>query len=231
MTAASIRARVRAEMIEEIKAAARRHLAVDGANLSLRAVARELGMVSSALYRYFASRDDLLTALIVDAYDAVGAAAERAEAEVDRDDLLGRWLAACHAVRDWALANPHEYALIFGSPVPGYQAPQDTIAPATRVPLLIGAIIRDGYASGRLMAEQGEPVPAGVQADLAEVTEQAAPGAPASLFVRGMSAWTQLFGAVSFELFGQLNNVVDDRPGYFEYQMRAAARMVGLAEG
>src|SRR5437763_12398686 len=103
MTAASIRARVRAEMTDEIKAAARRHLAVDGANLSLRAVARELGMVSSALYRYFASRDDLLTALIVDAYDAVGAAAERAEAEVDRDDLLGRWLAACHAVRDWAL--------------------------------------------------------------------------------------------------------------------------------
>lgn len=229
MTAASIRARVRAEMIEEIKAAARRHLAVDGANLSLRAVARELGMVSSALYRYFASRDDLLTALIVDAYDAVGAAAERAEADIDRADLLGRWLAVCHAIRDWALANPHEYALIFGSPVPGYQAPQDTIAPATRVPLLIGAIVRDGYASGRLAAEQGEPVPPEVQADLAEVTEQAAAGAPPALFARGMGAWTLLFGAVSFELFGQLNNVVDDRPAYFEYQMRAAARTVGLA--
>jgi AcrR family transcriptional regulator len=229
MTAASIRARVRAEMIEEIKAAARRHLAVDGANLSLRAVARELGMVSSALYRYFASRDDLLTALIVDAYDSVGTAAERAEAEVDRDDLLGRWLATCHAVRDWALANPHEYALIFGSPVPGYRAPQDTIVPASRVPLLIGAIVRDGYASGRLAAEQGEPVPAGVRTDLAEVTEQAAPGAPPSLFARGMGAWTLLFGAVSFELFGQLNNVVDDRRAYFDYQMRAAARIVGLA--
>jgi AcrR family transcriptional regulator len=228
MTAASIRARVRAEMTEEIKAAARRHLAVDGANLSLRAVARELGMVSSALYRYFASRDDLLTALIVDAYDAVGAAAERAEADIDRADLLGRWLAVCHAIRDWALANPHEYALIFGSPVPGYQAPQDTIAPASRVPLVIGAILRDGYAAGRLAAEQGEPVPTGVQTDLAEVTEQAAPGAPPSLFARGMGAWTLLFGAVSFELFGQLNNVVDDRPAYFEYQMRAAARTVGL---
>jgi AcrR family transcriptional regulator len=229
MTAASIRARVRAEMIEEIKAAARRHLAVDGANLSLRAVARELGMVSSALYRYFASRDDLLTALIVDAYDAVGATAERAEAQIDRADLLNRWLAVCRAVRDWALANPHEYALIFGSPVPGYRAPQDTLAPASRVPLLIGAIIRDGYASGRLAAQQGEPVPSSVQTDLAEVTEQAAPGAPPSLFARGMGAWTQLFGAVSFELFGQLNNVVDDRPAYFEYQMRTAARTVGLA--
>src|SRR5438876_1637356 len=100
MTAGSIRARVRAELVDEIKAAARRHLAVDGANLSLRAVARDLGMVSSALYRYFASRDDLLTALIVDAYDALGEAAERADAGITkRADLRGRWLAVCHAVR------------------------------------------------------------------------------------------------------------------------------------
>src|SRR6266536_5438090 len=80
MTAASIRARVRAEMTEEIKTAARRHLATDGANLSLRAVARDMGMASSAVYRYFASRDDLLTALIIEAYDSVGEAAERAAA-------------------------------------------------------------------------------------------------------------------------------------------------------
>jgi AcrR family transcriptional regulator len=79
-TAASIRARVRAEMTDEIKAVARRHLAEDGANLSLRAVARELGMVSSAVYRYFPSRDDLLTALIIDAYNSMGEAAEAAEA-------------------------------------------------------------------------------------------------------------------------------------------------------
>src|SRR6266542_2658703 len=127
-TAPSIRARVRAEMTEEIKAVARRHLAADGANLSLRAVARDLGMVSSALYRYFASRDDLLPALILDAYDSLGDAVERADAAVDRGDVLGRWLAACRAVRAWALANPHQYALIYGSPVPGYRAPQDVIA-------------------------------------------------------------------------------------------------------
>ena len=78
MSAASIRARVRAEMTDEIKTVARRHLATDGANLSLRAVARDIGMASSAVYRYFASRDELLTALIIDAYDALGAAAEAA---------------------------------------------------------------------------------------------------------------------------------------------------------
>jgi AcrR family transcriptional regulator len=230
MTAASIRARVRAEMTEEIKAAARRHLAADGANLSLRAVARELGMVSSALYRYFASRDDLLTALIVDAYDAVGAAAERAEAAVDRDDLLGRWLATCHGVRQWALENPHEYALIFGSPVPGYRAPADTIAPASRIPVLIGGIVRDGYAAGTLPADLGVIVPGPVNIELAAAAEQVAPGAPPSLLARGMTAWMQLFGALSFELFGQLNNVVEDRAAFFDYQMRSVAGLIGLPD-
>ena len=129
-------------MTDEIKTIARRHLATDGANLSLRAVARDLGVVSSAIYRYFASRDELLTALILDAYNALGAAVEAAdrgvvEAADGRDaaprvDALALAGWPCHAVRDWALAAPHEYALIYGSPVPGYQAPQDTVPAATR---------------------------------------------------------------------------------------------------
>src|SRR6185437_16774203 len=119
------RERARAQLTREIKEEARRQLAAGGAQqLSLRAVARELGMVSSALYRYFPSRDELLTALIIDAYDALAAAAEAASAEPP--DARGRWRAACGAVRNWARAHPHEYALIYGSPVPGYQAPQAT---------------------------------------------------------------------------------------------------------
>jgi AcrR family transcriptional regulator len=230
MTAASIRARVRAEMTEEIKAAARRHLAADGANLSLRAVARELGMVSSAIYRYFASRDELLTALIVDAYDAIGSIAEQAEAAVDRADLIGRWMTTCRAVRDWALENPHEYALIYGSPVPGYAAPADTVPPASRVPILISGILRDGFQSGKLAAERGEPVPESLRPSLTALIEETGAEVPASLMARGMTAWLQLFGVLSFELFGQLNNVIDDRTTFFEYQMRAAARVVGLQE-
>src|SRR5579871_3153120 len=107
------RARARAEITGEILAAGRRHLATDGAaGLSLRAIARDLGMASSAVYRYVASRDDLLTRLIIDAYDALGETAEAAEAAVGRGDLGGRWAVICRAVRDWALANPNEYALI-----------------------------------------------------------------------------------------------------------------------
>src|SRR4029077_16744838 len=91
-------------------------------------------MASSALYRYFKSRDELLTRLIIDAYDALGAAAEVAEATVDRNDLAGRFAATCTAVRAWSLAHPNEYALIYGSPVPGYPAPAATLRPPRRVP-------------------------------------------------------------------------------------------------
>ena len=138
--------RARAELTGEIKAVARRQLAEEGsAALSLRAVARELGMVSSAVYRYFPSRDELLTALIIDAYDAVADAAEQAEAAVEPrrpDAAAGSPSAGPFAT--WAVANPQEYALIYGSPIPGYAAPQDTIDPAARIPrcLLRGAVRR-----------------------------------------------------------------------------------------
>src|SRR5215831_16562943 len=142
------RERARAELTREIKEEARRQLAEVGGNgLSLRAVARELGMVSSALYRYYPSRDDLLTALIIDAYNAIGAAAE-AGVGAARAGAPARetWAAACRAIRAWAVANPHEYALIYGSPVPGYRAPPDTVPPATRSVAVLAGLLRDGVA-------------------------------------------------------------------------------------
>jgi AcrR family transcriptional regulator len=223
MTAASVRARVRAEMTGEIKAVARRHLATDGANLSLRAVARDLGMASSAVYRYFASRDELLTALIIDAYDAVGATAEQAAGTGGHRE---RFLAVCHAVRDWALANPHEWALIYGSPVPGYRAPRDTVGPATRVILLIGAIVRDAALNDEVPA--GPPIGGKLGAELAAVGEQVAPGIPPQVVARGLAAWIHLCGALSAELFGQLNNTIDERREFFDFQMRGAAAMIGF---
>src|SRR5258705_7235065 len=147
------RERVRAELTREIADVARGQLATDGAGgLSLRAVARDMGMVSSAIYRYFPSRDDLLTALIIDGYNAIGEAVEAAEAACRRDDYPGRWRAAAGGAREWALAHPHEYALIYGSPVPGYQAPADTIGPASRSAVVFGRLVSDAHAAGALAA-------------------------------------------------------------------------------
>jgi len=218
-------------MIGEIKAVARRHLETDGANLSLRAVARDMGMVSSALYRYFASRDELLTALILDAYNDLGATVEEADAAVkDRAALRRRWLAAARAIRSWALAKPAEYALLFGSPVPGYAAPRDTIAAAARTSLVLIQILADGHATGALAAGKAgrPPLARALRADLAAVTREVAPGLPEELLLLGMAGWLELFGTVSFELFGQLNNVIDARAQFFDQQMELISDLMGL---
>ncbi len=211
------RERARAEITREILDAARGYLATDGAPaLSLRAIARDLGMASSALYRYFKSRDELLTRLIIDAYDSLGAAAEASESAVDRSDLAGRFTAICRAVRTWALAHPNEYALIYGSPVPGYVAPPDTVAPASRVTTLLMWIIIDAAAAGRIPVTDTQ-----APADTAEDTAAAAlapirsylpPGIPAPVIQRALMVWTGLFGVVSFELYGQLQEVVGEKP-------------------
>ncbi|GAA1875041.1 TetR/AcrR family transcriptional regulator [Pseudonocardia ailaonensis] len=219
------RERVRAQLTAEIVEVARTHLGTSGAAaLSLRAVARELGMVSSAVYRYFPSRDDLLTTLIIEGYDALGEAAERAAAAVPASDLLGRWLAVFTAAREWALARPHEYALLYGSPVPGYSAPQDTTGPAGRVALLLAGILRDGLASGAITAAPGDDeaiILPGLLADL---------GLPedTNLGTRVVQAWSGLFGAISFELFGHTHNVVVDHEKYFHEVATALAADAGL---
>jgi AcrR family transcriptional regulator len=211
------RERARAEITREILDSARDYLATDGAPaLSLRAIARDLGMASSALYRYFKSRDELLTRLIIDAYDSLGAAAEAGEAAVDRSDLAGRFTAICHAVRTWALAHPNEYALIYGSPVPGYVAPPDTVAPASRVTTRLMWIIIDAAEAGRIPAADArapeDPEVGTAAAALAPIRSYLPPGIPAPFIQRALMVWTGLFGVVSFELYGQLHQVVGEEP-------------------
>ncbi|MDX6360889.1 MAG: hypothetical protein QOH37_3943 [Nocardioidaceae bacterium] len=223
------RARARAQTIQDIKRVARLHLASDGADLSLRSVARELGMVSSAVYRYFESRDSLLTAIIIDAYDELGEATEQAEAAVRRSDLRGRWQATAHAIRDWSRAHPAEYGLLYGTPVPGYSAPHDTIGPASRPVVVMTAILRDGLERRILVPGQHERLPAPTRSDLEGII--ALPGfegVTPALLARGMGVWAALFGLVSFELFGRLTNAVHDYDAWFDYQLRLLTRDLGL---
>jgi AcrR family transcriptional regulator len=218
------RDRARAELTQEIKDEARRQLAEVGAHgLSLRAVARELGMVSSALYRYFPSRDHLLTALIVDAYNAIGDAVEKADDPSEEPRF--RWRVSWQAAREWAIAHPHEYALIYGSPIPGYQAPQDTVAPAARVAL---ALVRVAAAGTLRPAFSGPSVPGQLQEQargLAELLETDLSPADVS---RLLIAWTQLFGAINFELFGQYVGSADPADAFFSYTTFQMADFVGL---
>lgn len=233
--APSIRARVRAEMTEEIKRVALDHLARDGSALSLRAVARDMGMVSSAIYRYFPSRDELLTALIIDAYDALGEAAERADGDVGRRDAyVARWFTVSHTIREWALARPAEYALIYGSPIPGYQAPRDTVGPAIRAPLAMARCVAEAEAAGKIHEPEGSVVlppteNAAYAAELHTLAVGLGFAEDSRIVERFLGAMTHVFGAVNFEVFGRLNNTIDERGEWFDRQLRGLAAALGLS--
>lgn len=226
MPPTTARDRARVALTAEITELAREQLATVGAaGLSLRAIARELGMASSALYRYFPSRDDLLTRLIIEGYDALGAAAEAADdpAAAPAD----RWLAVCRSVRAWARAHPAEYALLYGSPVPGYEAPPDTVPAATRVGAVLGRVLGDAARAG-LLPEAGGASPGTITPAVAEVLGGHHPALDDRVRARGLVVWSALFGAVSFELFGHFTGSVADADAFFDDAVRDLAGLVGL---
>jgi len=185
-------------------------------------------MASSAIYRYVASRDELLTLLLIDGYNDLGGQVEDDEAAVERSDLRGRFVATAASVRRWGLANPQIYALLYGSPVPGYVAPVATIPPATRVTLLLGRILVDAAAFGGIDDEDPGAVER-VGLDV-EAIRGFLPGVPDGAIVQGIEAWAEIFGLVSFELFGHLVGSVGDNERFFLSAVGRMATRVGLKQ-
>lgn len=226
---ATLRERVRAELVSEIKAAAIEQLESEDADLSLRAIARRMGMASSAIYRYFPSRDDLLTALILDGYNGLADAVTEAEARLPRTDLEGRLTTCANTIRRWAQEHRAEYALLYGTPIPGFRAPQDTVVPVTRLSGVLVGILADGVAIGVLGATARPATDVRLAEDLSGlVTGFAHPDIPASLIARGLTAWMGIFGAVSFELWGHLHGVTNDYDALFEHHLALLNQLVGL---
>lgn len=231
-SASTPRSRAREQTMRDIVRIGRQHLATDGAAaLSLRAVARDLGLVSSAVYRYVASRDELLTLLVVDGYDELGDAVDAALEAVDHDDFRGRQDAIGRAVRAWALAEPATYALLFGSPVPGYEAPaEQTTGPGTRVVVRLVEVWEDAWRAGAVEVDEAAVTPRRLSRDLARIRRQMGLAAPDLLVARGLFAWAALFGCVGFEVFGQYGaDTLTDPADLFEHHLAALAEAVGLA--
>ena len=129
------------------------------------------------------------------------------------------------------MANPHEYALIHGSPVPGYRAPEATIGPASRVPMAFASILEDAVASGSVPGAAGEtPDLDGPPAEQAAALSAVLPATsiPADMLVRAVIAWTQLFGMISFELFGQFVGSFEPADAFFDHAVAQLAALVGL---
>ncbi|MGW2638945.1 WHG domain-containing protein [Streptomyces sp. NPDC001348] len=216
----------------EIKTTARRLLEKLGAGgLSLDAVAREGGLTAADVEAVFPRRDDLLTALVIDAYNASAAVMEQADrAASDSGAPAGaRLLAVTRALRRWSFAHPAEFALIYGSPVPDYHAPQDTVPPASRTPAVLAAIVRSALEAGELTPPRrtvpGPPLllPAAVE------LFGGVPEAPFSDIVeRGIVLWSNLVGLLVFQVFSRTHDSVRDQSAFFDFAVAVAAEGIGL---
>jgi AcrR family transcriptional regulator len=229
----TLRERRRADLTAEIKEVARRHLATEGlAALSLRAIAREVGMAVSALYRYFASRDDLVTALLVDAYEAHAAAVEEAVGD-NGEDPVARLRAGLLAFRRWAVGHPVEYGLMYGNPLPGYVAPPERLLePGTRAAFRLYGLAAQAEQTGglddRLAAARVEALPATYVQQVDAWRQRRAPGIGLGAMVAMMDVWTTTQGLLSLEVFGQLRPVVPDAEAYYAAEVERALAAAGL---
>jgi AcrR family transcriptional regulator len=228
--AATRRARHRQATVAEIKSLARRQLAEHGTGaVNLRAIARRMGTASSALYRYFPSHDDLVTALCADAYAAAADAMAAARDQVPPADHAGRWQAVCGALRQWALANRADFALIAGTPVPGYRAPWEATGPAASrysgilAGVYIAAVQAGAADPGRTQMPPGLPV-GPLLHDLASRVGLA----PSSQVVAIVaSAWASVRGFLSMEIFGSLAQTIPDTDTLYEAHVRTIMTGMG----
>ncbi|MEQ0559931.1 TetR/AcrR family transcriptional regulator [Amycolatopsis sp. NEAU-NG30] len=203
----SRRARLRTETTAEIKRVALELMASGGpGSITLRAIAREMGMTANAIYGYFATRDDLLTALIKDVYTELADTLEAARDALPEADAAGRILAWAHAFRDWALAHPQGFRLIYGDPVPGYQAPEGGAAPEAEHRVCAGLT---GLAAGAWPEASGRYTDDSF--DWTDFDEKLAgevraefPGLPPAAVALALRIWGHLHGLVSLEVLGHL---------------------------
>lgn len=224
------RDRARAQTLLDITRIGREHLARDGAaTLSLRAVARDLGVVSSAVYRYVASRDDLLTLLVVDAFTELADSVDDAAAQ-GPDDSRAKMHRMAGAMRGWAVAEPARWSLLYGSPVPGYQAPaEQTTGPGTRVVTALMQEVARAHESGSLTVPGPTRLSRPLRTELRAIADEAGLSLPEPAVAAGILWWTSLVGLISAEVFGHLGaETFSDTKAMFTRQLVALDPLLGL---
>lgn len=226
------RERVRAATIAEIKQIALALMHEHGTtNVRFTDIAREMGMTPPALYRYFADRDELLSALIADGFDELGRAVAQARDAAPPDDPLAQWLAGAQAYRRWAKREPQQFALILGLPVPGYTKPEQgptTEAAQRAMGQLVALFVRARW-QGKLGAPLVREV-APAMVNCAVMTSQdMGVVLPPQNFQGMLYAWASLHGFVSLEAYGHFNWMEPEaRDALFASQMTLAAEAAGL---
>ncbi|MGK5556358.1 TetR/AcrR family transcriptional regulator [Actinomadura kijaniata] len=227
----SRRERLRAETSAEIKKIALDLMAAGGPDaISLRAIAREMGMTAGAIYSYYATRDDLITTLISDVYTSLVDAAEAARDAVPPGDPGGRIMAWGRAVREWALANPEGFRLIYGDPVAGYRPPEGGPAREAHHRACAGltGLVAAAWPHAR-DRQDGDHSWDDFSPDLVAETQAAFPGLPPAALALTLRVWGRMHGLVALELYGHLS-LSNDPAALHRAEMLDLVRSLGLPD-
>lgn len=227
----SRRERLRENTREEIKTIARKHMQEQGtAAISLRAIARDMGLTVTALYRYYPSHDELVTALIVDAFNALADAMEQADNSQPREHYAERLMAVMLAYRAWAIQNSANFQLIYGNPIPGYHAPREITVPAViRGFRVVVGILAEAMANGELQASaEYQQLPPHVSAYMTELIERDGYNIPLQPMYFGVSGWVKMHGMIMLELFQHTPAVVGDPEEFYRFEITNILKTAGL---
>jgi len=221
----------RTDMIARIKAVAQQQMAQHGtAGLSLRGIAHEIGVTAPAIYNYFPRLEDLITALIVDAFNALADAMEAAEVAEASERPYDKIMALCMAYREWAVAHPTVFQLIYGNPIPGYHAPEEITIPLARRPFLglFRWFIRAHQTGELTIPAEYQAVPPAMVEGIAAWRRASGIEMPDALLGLLMSGWARIHGAVLLELFGHLEPLVGGGGSFYRYELEAFAQRLEL---
>jgi AcrR family transcriptional regulator len=203
---------------QEIKQIARQQMVQQGtASLSLRGIAASMGMSAPSLYNYYANRDDLVTDLLVDSYSNLAEALEQASASCQTLDVIGCLLTTLLAHRQWAVDHPHEFALIAGSPIPGYVAPVEQTLPLGRRSMkVLLDLVQRAWDEQRLHPQSGSPA----QSELNVLNEDfltwcREQGYTFSVVVLFLELYALLQGMIALEVFGHLPFFIHDAVTFY----------------
>ena len=215
-----------------IKAVARQQMSERGtAGLSLRAIARELEITAPAIYNYYPRLDDLITALIVDAFQSLADAMQTSVSTLGEEEYRERILRMSLAYRQWAVEHPTDFQLIYGNPIPGYAAPAEITVPLARRPFLdLFRTFLAAWQQGMLQIPAAYlAVPPSIQAHVAGWEAQTGVELPAPLFCLLASGWARIHGLVLLELFHHLQPMIGDPAALYAYELTAFLAAMGLS--
>ncbi|GHD45639.1 TetR/AcrR family transcriptional regulator [Streptomyces galbus] len=226
----SRRERLRAEAAQEIKTIALKHMAENGtAAVSLRAIAREMGMTAGAIYSYYDTRDDLITALVADVYNSLAQALEEAVAAAP-EGPVAQVVAYGQAYRNWAVANPQEFRLVYGDPAPGYRVPPCSAAAEAEhraCTALTGVVVAAWPWAQRLHADSGYDWD-DYDPEFVKTVRSAFPDLHPAAVAVALRLWGRLHGLVSLEIYGHLRPQVQDPAKLYHAELVDLTHLLGL---